>query len=540
MNPIVGDIQGNSDKIIAHIGEAAKQGASLAVFSELCVVGYPPRDLLNKPEFVRANIKAMHRIAAVCKNVAALVGFVDVNEQAAGLGLRNAVAYCADGKVREIRYKSLLPSYDVFDEMRYFEPGPGVTLIKHEGVSVGVSICEDLWNDEQLIGRRLYHSDPIGELASAGAKFLINMAASPFVKDKQEFRIRLFGRRAALHKLPVLFVNQVGGNDELLFDGASAVFDEKGEVVAQAKAFKEDLLMVDMDTPSRSRQEAYPERIGQVHDALVMGLRDYVEKCGFEQVVLGLSGGVDSAVTAAIAADALDSEKVTGVAMPSRYSSEHSIEDARDLAKNLGIQFKIIPIDEMHQAFENNLQPHFIGRAPGITEENIQARVRGGILMALSNKLKMLLLATGNKSEIAVGYCTLYGDMCGGLAPLGDVPKTVVYELAEYMNRRAGKELIPQNTIDKAPSAELRPGQTDQDSLPPYEKLDAILEQYITQEKSAAEIVSAGYDENMVREVIRLVDVNEYKRKQAAPVLKVTSRSFGTGRRMPIAVRFRY
>jgi NAD+ synthase (glutamine-hydrolysing) len=540
INPMVGDIQGNCKKIIKRIEEAAEKGASLAVFPELCIVGYPPRDLLHKPEFVRANIDAVHEVAKACQGIAALIGFVDINEQSEGLGLRNAVAYCVDGQVREIRYKSLLPSYDVFDEMRYFEPGPGVTLIEHEGVSIGVSICEDLWNDEQLIGRQLYHSDPIGELASAGARFLINMAASPFVKDKQDFRVRLFGRRAAKHQLPVLFINQVGGNDELLFDGASAVFDEKGDVAAQAKAFEEDVLVVDMDAPGQARKEIYPATVEQVHNALVMGMRDYVNKCGFQQVVLGLSGGIDSAVTAAIAVEAFGADKVTGVAMPSRYSSEHSIEDARELATNLGVQFKIIPIDEMHQAFDNNLQPHFIGLELDVTEENIQARIRGVILMALSNKFRMLLLATGNKSEIAVGYCTLYGDMAGGLAPLGDAPKSLVYELAAYVNKRAGGERIPQRTISKPPSAELRPDQTDQESLPPYEQLDVILEQYITEEKSVSEIIAAGFDEGTVREIVRMVDINEYKRKQAAPVLKITSRAFGTGRRMPIAARFNY
>jgi NAD+ synthase (glutamine-hydrolysing) len=540
LNPVVGDVIGNTEKIIARIGEAKAQGASLVVFSELAVAGYPPRDLLLKPRFVQANVEAVERIARTCTGIAALVGFVEPSSESVGRSLRNAAAYCADGRVHQVRYKSLLPTYDVFDELRYFEPGPEISLITHENTPIGVSICEDLWNDEQLVGRRLYHADPIGRLASAGARFLVNLSASPFAADKHPFRVKLFGNQAARHGLPLLFVNQVGGNDELVFDGASGVFDASGQLIAQAKAFEEDLLIVDIENPSGARIETYPERVAAIHDALALGTRDYVQKCGFQRVVLGLSGGIDSAVTAALAVAGLGAEAVTGVAMPSRFSSEHSRSDAEAVARNLGIDFRTIPIKSIHAAIEEHLAPHFAGRPRDVTEENLQARVRGMLLMALSNKFGWMVLTTGNKSELAVGYCTLYGDMCGGLAVIGDLPKMLVYELARHMNERAGREIIPENTLTKPPSAELRPDQTDQDTLPPYDLLDQIVELYVNAEKSMDEIISAGYDPEWVRRVIRWVDISEYKRKQAAPALKVTGRAFGVGRRMPIAARFRY
>lgn len=540
INPVVGDIIGNTEKILQYLERARSAGASMVVFPELSVMGYPPRDLLLKPRFIDANVKAVQRIAEACTGVAALVGFVEPNAEPVGRRLRNAAAYCADGQINRVRYKSLLPTYDVFDEQRYFEPGPEVSLIEHEGQSIGVSICEDLWNDEQLIGRRLYQREPMALLAEAGAKVMINMSASPFEHNKHPFRTQLFGSQARRHGMPLVFVNQVGGNDELIFDGASTVFDAGGEVIAQAGAFEEDLLVVDLEQQPAGRIESYPSGIAAIHDALILGTRDYVHKCGFEKVVLGLSGGIDSALTVSLAVAALGFDHVTGVAMPSRYSSEHSLTDAERLARNLGIAFKTINIGPIHETFEAFLRPHFEGRAPDVTEENIQARIRGNLLMAFSNKFGWLLLTTGNKSEVGVGYCTLYGDMAGGLAVLSDVPKTLVYQLARHVNERAGREIIPESSITKPPSAELRPDQTDQDSLPPYELLDAVLEQYVNEEKSQDEIIAAGFDPELVQKIIRLVDTSEYKRKQAAQGLKVTSRAFGIGRRMPVAARFRY
>jgi NAD+ synthetase len=540
IDPIVGDVQGNSERILNQIAQARQEGASLVVFPELAIVGYPPRDLLLKPRFVRANVEAVKQIADRCRGIAALIGFVESNTNPVGRTLRNAAAYCADGQIQQVCHKSLLPTYDVFDEQRYFEPGPEASTIEHQGLKIGVSICEDLWNDAQLIGRQLYDRDPVGQFAGAGVHLVVNISASPFFIGKHAFRCKLFGHQARKHQLPILFANQVAGNDELIFDGASAVFDRDGEVVAQAKAFAEDLLMVDLQSDQKGRIEPYPEDIASVHDALVLGTRDYVRKCRFKRVVLGLSGGIDSALTAAIAAEALGPENVTGVSMPSRYSSEHSKSDAAVLAENLGIHYKTIAIEAMHQAFEENLHPLFEGREPDITEENIQARVRGCTLMSLSNKFGCLLLTTGNKSELAVGYCTLYGDMCGGLAVISDVPKTMAYKLAQHINERAGRELIPKNTITKPPSAELRPDQKDQDSLPDYDVLDEILHRYVHEEQGVDDIVAAGFDPEVAQKVIRLVDLNEYKRKQAAPGLKVTSRAFGIGRRMPIAAQFRY
>ncbi|HUO09120.1 MAG TPA: NAD+ synthase [Phycisphaerae bacterium] len=542
IDPTVGDIVGNLRKHLSVLKEAKSRGAEVVVFPELSILGYPPKDLLLKPAVIQLSLEAVEEVARAAQGVTAIVGYAERNVSNRGRPLHNAVAVVRDGKVVAKRFKSLLPTYDVFDESRYFEPGPDTEITKIEGRDVGVSICEDLWNDEQFVERPLYHFNPIGALAEAGAKILLNISASPFVLGKNEYRHKLFGFQAQRWGMPIVYVNQVGGNDELVFDGNSVVFDAGGNIIAQAKDFEEDLLVLEVggENAKHKTQNAKPrEGIASIHAALVLGLRDYVRKCGFKKVVLGLSGGIDSAVVAALAAEALGAENVMGVSLPSRYSSDHSKSDAHILAERLGIAFHTVPIELPHEAMERALEPLFKGTAPGLAEENIQARLRGNILMALSNKFGHMLLTTGNKSEVAVGYCTLYGDMCGGLAVISDVPKTMVYELARYINsewERKGKlPPIPENTITKAPSAELKPNQTDQDSLPPYEVLDAIIERYVEQEKSVAEIIGEGFDVVVVGKVVRLVDISEYKRKQMAPGIKVTSRAFGFGRRMPIA-----
>jgi NAD+ synthetase len=545
-NPTVGDIAGNCRKAIDFIALSQRQGAQLVVFPELSVIGYPPKDLLLKPQFIEDNLRGLQSIAEHAKGIDAVVGYAERNTNPVGRPLHNAVALLRDGRIVSRNFKTLLPTYDVFDESRYFEPGPAEereNLVQLGDVVGGLSICEDLWNDERLIPRRLYHRNPIADLHHAGAQLMINTSASPFVVGKHQFRLELFSSQVRQYGQPLVYVNQVGGNDELVFDGNSVVFDRGGKVIAQAKDFEEDLIVVDVPVAGQSETSSGPinrpsEGIESIYRALLLGLGDYVRKCGFHSVVLGLSGGIDSALTAALAVAALGKDKVTGVAMPSRFSSDHSVADARALARNLGIALHVVPINEVHEAYEETLSGVFEGRAPDVTEENLQARIRGALLMGFSNKFNHLLLTTGNKSEIAVGYCTLYGDMCGGLAVISDVPKTTIWELARWINRKSGRELIPQSSIDKVPSAELRPNQTDQDSLPPYDVLDAILHRYVEEEKGAAEIVADGFDEPTVLRVIRLIDRSEYKRRQAAPGLKVTSRAFGFGRRMPIAQNY--
>jgi NAD+ synthetase len=542
INPTVGDIAGNVRKILDFTGRAKAAGAALAVFPELSVIGYPPKDLLLKPQFIDDNLRALRMIAVHApKGIDVIVGYAERNTAPIGRPLHNAVAVLRNGEIASKHFKTLLPTYDVFDESRYFEPGPvnaTENLFKVNGTTIGQSICEDLWNDEKLIARRLYHQNPIADLNAAGAEILVNASASPFVVNKHAFRLELFSAQVKRFGKPLVYVNQVGGNDELVFDGNSIAFDAQGNVIAQAKDFEEDLLLVDINGASKARLEKPSQGIESIYKALLLGLRDYVRKCGFKSVVLGLSGGIDSALTAALAVDALGKDKVVGVAMPSRYSSDHSVNDARWLAENLGIAFHIVPIKSLHEAYEHSLAQVFAGLQPDVTEENLQARIRGALLMAFSNKFNHLLLTTGNKSELAVGYCTLYGDMCGGLNVIGDVPKTTVYELSEFLNQQAGREVIPASTIHKAPSAELRPNQTDQDSLPPYPILDAILHRYVEEEKGAQAIIDDGFDAATVLKVIKLIDRSEYKRRQAAPGLKVTSRAFGFGRRMPIAQRY--
>jgi NAD+ synthetase len=536
INTTVGDIAGNEAKILAAYRRGQESGADLVVFPELSVTGYPPRDLLLKPGFIAENLHALERLAKCTGKTGMLLGYVGENSVRPGREAANCAALLQHGKILAIRAKSLLPTYDVFDEDRYFEPATDNKPILFNGESIGVTICEDIWNDEDFWQDRRYRRNPPMELVAAGARIIFNISASPWWLGKNQTRSAMLGNLAAKAGVPVLFCNQVGGNDELVFDGSSLAFNGKGEIVAQGNQFAEDFVLVDTQTarPVPLIQRADEEL---VHDALVMGLRDYLHKCGFASAVLGLSGGIDSALVACLAVAALGKENVRGVSLPSQFSSQGSLDDARILAANLGIKYEVIPIQPAFESVRKQLQGTFAGLAEDTTEENIQARLRGVILMALSNKFGSLLLTTGNKSELAVGYCTLYGDMCGGLAVISDVPKTMVYRIAKWINRE--RELIPAASITKAPSAELRPNQTDQDSLPPYDVLDAILEAYVVQGKNPAEIKSQGFDETVIRRVIKLIDLSEYKRRQAAPGLKVTSKAFGVGRRVPIAQKYR-
>jgi NAD+ synthase/NAD+ synthase (glutamine-hydrolysing) len=454
-----------------------------------------------------------------------------------GRPLFNSAALLRGGRIERTFHKTLLPTYDVFDEDRYFEPASKPQILDLCGSRLGISICEDIWNDRDFLKRRRYHTDPIEELVKAGAQVIINLSASPFTAGKQLHREAMMSCMAHKYRVPFIYVNQVGGNDDLVFDGRSCAFDPDGRLIARGKAFQDDLVTVDLDTMIGliAEDDFTPE--SEIWRALVLGTRDYVRKCGFREVVLGLSGGVDSALTAAIASEALGSKKVLGVLMPSPYSSKGSIEDSKRLANNLGIRTLTIPISDVMESFEEVLRPAFSGLERDVTEENIQARIRGNLLMALSNKFGSVLLTTGNKSELAVGYCTIYGDMSGGLAVISDVPKTVVYRIAKWLNSTRGREFIPEATLKKAPSAELRPDQTDQDSLPPYEILDEILHRHIERHQSAEEIIKAGLDPSTVCRVLRLVKMSEFKRKQAAPGIKVTDQAFGSGWRMPVASR---
>jgi NAD+ synthetase len=544
INPTVGDLAGNLARHLEFIGRARDAGAQVVLFPELSILGYPPKDLLLKPAVIRLAGEAVQRVAEASQGITTVAGYPERNLASAGRALHNAVAVVRDGRIVSKRFKSLLPTYDVFDELRYFEPGPSTELTFIESQPLGISICEDLWNDEKFVARPLYHFNPIGALAEAGARMLLNISASPFVVGKNQYRHELISFQARRWGIPIIQVNQVGGNDDLVFDGNSVVFGADGALLAQGKDFEEDLLVVDIGAGGRGTPVTSGSRTGiaSVHAALILGLRDYVRKCGFRTAVLGLSGGIDSAVVAALAAEALGPGNVQGIALPSRYSSDHSIADARGLARNLGLPFRIVPIEDSHAAMEKTLAPLFTGLPPGLAEENVQARLRGNILMALSNKFGHLLLTTGNKSEVATGYCTLYGDMCGGLAVISDVPKMMVYDLARHINSEALRDgrtpPIPESSITKPPSAELRPNQKDQDSLPPYEILDRIIECYVEEEKTVPEIISEGFDAATVERVARLIDMAEYKRKQMPPGLKVTSRAFGFGRRMPIAQGF--
>lgn len=538
LNSVMGDIAGNLVRITQALEQTRADKPDLLVFPELFLMGYPPRDLLEHGWFVQRAQRALDELCTLsrtCPETGMLVGCALPHAEV-GFGLFNAAVLIFNGAVVFQQNKSLLPSYDVFDEMRYFDPAQAVALCLFKGELLGITICEDAWNHPDMGPRRRYQRDPVGELARAGATVLINIASSPFHLGKENLRMEIVRRHAREHRLPFVFVNQVGGNDELVFDGGSMVVDGEGELIHWSTSFEQSCATVTLGTPQPPLAPPQNDTIAQVHDALVLGVRDYVHKCGFSGALLGLSGGIDSAVTAVIAAHALGAQNVLGVTMPSRYSSAGSVDDSRILAQNLGIEFKNIAIEPMFNPLLEQLVPHFGGRAPDATEENMQARIRGNVLMALSNKLGKLLLSTGNKSEMAVGYCTLYGDMNGGLSVISDLPKIMVYALARHINRE--REVIPQATIEKAPSAELRPDQKDQDSLPPYEVLDGILELLIEQGKAGSEIVAAGYDSATVEWIIRAVKLNEYKRRQAAPGLKVTPKAFGCGRRFPIAARY--
>ena len=540
INTTVGDFGGNVERIMRFAGLARERGADLVVFPELALCGYPPRDLVEKPSFIERSEAELEQLARMLPDPPALVGYVRRSGVEKGKAVADAAALLHHGK-RVLDYsKMLLPFYDVFDESRYFEPGPGPALYELAHTQLGVTICEDVWNDKHFWKKQLYTRDPVEEAVRAGAQLLLNIASSPFSMDKVQFRAEMLKATARQRQMPVIYVNQVGGNDQLVFDGTSMAFNARGELCARAKSFEEDLVIFDT---SDGRGEVHPSCVSEVEEvyrALLLGTRDYCAKCSFRKVIVGLSGGVDSSLVATIAADALGPENVLGVSMPGPYSSPGSIRDAEALARNLGIDFRVVPILKIFDSYLTALDPAFENRPRDVTEENIQARVRGNILMALSNKFGALVLSTGNKSELAVGYCTLYGDMAGGLAAIADVPKTMVYELARYVNlctRPTGR--IPQAVMDKAPSAELRPNQTDQDSLPPYDVLDTILRAYVEENLGGDEIARHYHlDPEVVRHTVHLVNKAEYKRQQAAPALKVTQKAFGMGRRYPIANKY--
>ncbi len=566
INCTVGDLQGNTQKVLEILRRARQMGIDLVAFPELTIPGYPPEDLLLNPGFIKDNRKALDQVARATRGLTAIVGFADMTDD-----IYNAAAVLHDGAIAAIYHKTYLPNYGVFDENRYFQVGEEILVIELNGAVIGVSICEDIW----------YPADPMHtQCIQAGAELVINISSSPYHRGKKDSRLRMLATRAYDYSTIVAYVNMVGGQDELVFDGGSLVLDQRGEIIAKAKEFEEDLLIVDADLdavfldrlhdPRRRKEKLGPHaerklrRISlglprrkktrkpipprseeilnpseEVYRALKLGTGDYVRKNGFKKVVLGLSGGIDSSLTAAIVVDALGRESVVGVAMPSRYSSEESLEDARLLAENLGIQFLVIPIEEIFTVYTQTLQEAFTGKKPDVTEENLQARIRGDLLMALSNKFGWLVLTTGNKSETGVGYCTLYGDMAGGFAVIKDVPKTLIYELSAYRNTLGPQPVIPQRVMEKPPSAELRPNQKDTDSLPPYEILDPILQAYVEEDQSLEMIVSKGFDRQLIERIIRMVDLNEYKRRQAAPGVKITPRAFGKDRRLPITNRYR-
>lgn len=533
-NPTIGDFAGNAARIIEFSQKAREACAGLVIFPELSICGYPARDLVQRPAFVVKNREALDVIAEATRGISVICGLVTPADADTGKSAMNSAVLLGEGRVQFQQSKMLLPTYDVFDESRNFAPAGHQALHSFCGKRMALTICEDAWNDKRFWRTRLYSIDPVEELMRAGGNFIINISASPFHVGKRELRLDMLRTIATRYSAPVVMVNQVGGNDSLVFDGSSLVLAPDGRVVARGKSFEEDLIFFDSDALAG---EVHPQVEGDdasAYAALVLGTRDYVHKCGFKSVIVGLSGGIDSALTAAIAVDALGAANVLGLGMPSQYSSPGSVDDARALASNLGIRFELVPIGEIFDSYRAALRTVFAGRKEDTTEENIQARIRGALLMASSNKFGSLVLSTGNKSELGVGYCTLYGDMVGGLAVLSDVPKTQVYRLSRYVNSRGA--VIPQSTLDKPPSAELRPGQKDSDALPPYEVLDPILEAYVEDGKTAEQIAEErDFNISLVRSVIRMVDRSEYKRQQAAPGLKISEKAFGIGRRFPIA-----
>jgi NAD+ synthase (glutamine-hydrolysing) len=536
INPTVGDFSGNASKIVDFARRAQAAGAGLILFPELSVCGYPPRDLVERPSFVARNRETVERIAAETRGIAVICGLVTPADSDTGKAVMNSAAWLVDGKVAFIQSKMLLPTYDVFDEMRNFAPAKNQELFSFCGNRMALTICEDAWNDKHFWRRQLYQVDPVDRLIHAGGNFVLNISASPFWIGKRELRRDMLASIARRHKVPVVLVNQVGGNDSLVFDGSSLVLNAQGEIIAQGRSFEEDLIYFDSQNLTGEIHGQIAGDEASVYSALVLGTRDYMHKCGFHKAIIALSGGIDSALTAVIAVDAVGPENVIGVGMPGPYSSQGSIDDARALAANLGIRFELLSINSVYEAYRGILQPVFAGLKEDVTEENIQARARGMLLMALSNKFGAIVLSTGNKSELGVGYCTLYGDMVGGLAVISDVPKTLVYRLSEYANSR--RPVIPRSTLEKPPSAELRPDQKDSDSLPPYEVLDAILDDYVEDSHPAERIAADhGFDLEVVRRVIRMVDRSEYKRQQAAPGLKISPKAFGYGRRLPIAAK---
>ncbi len=536
INPTVGDFSGNAAKMIEFSRRAQASGASLILFPELAVCGYPPRDLVERPSFVARNRETAEQIAEATRGMKVICGLVTPAQSETGKSVMNSAALLQEGKIAFLQSKMLLPTYDVFDEMRNFAPAKSQSLFSLRHERVALTICEDAWNDKLFWPKRLYTVDPIEKLIGAGGNIVLNISASPFWIGKRELRRDMLASIARQHKVPVAMVNQVGGNDSLVFDGSSIVLNARGEIVAQGRSFEEDLIYFDSELLTGDVHEQIEGEAASVYSALVLGTRDYMRKCGFRKAIVGLSGGIDSALTAVIAADAVGPENVIGVGMPGPYSSPGSIEDARALAENLKIRFELLSINCAYEAYRATLQKVFAGTGEDATEENIQSRARGMLLMALSNKFGAIVLSTGNKSELGVGYCTLYGDMVGGLAVISDVPKTLVYRLSHYVNSR--RAVIPESTLEKPPSAELRPNQKDSDSLPPYEILDAVLEDYVEDAHSAEQIAAdRGFDLDLVRRVIRMVDRAEYKRQQAAPGIKISPKAFGYGRRFPIAAK---